>query len=360
MTVAWFGEHAVKSRTEKADMESLWQAIERARANAREEDLAWVGTLPPSDGWMLAPDALRLLMRLVEVLQPRHILEFGSGLSTRALARACGRLLGPRAVSSVDHDPDFGPLAARDYAQAAAPANVRVRFQVAPVVARDCGGQLLPVYRWRPAAFASRRPLDLVVIDGPATILGGREGTLYQAMDYARPGTVMVLDDAGRPEERAAVARWRETLGSAIESQYFPEFAKGLTVIVVREPVPRARLWAYQQAQCGRDLEKVVPPGARYIQPDHGSWDHAMLAGRHCLPALAYPPANEAEVCAAIAAAAPEADFLVLLWPSFWWQDTYPALFNYLRRRFPLTLSNTRMQVYDLRCRPQAATGAKP
>lgn len=338
-------------------MQRAWERVEAARAEAGQEDLGWLRNLPPSDGWMLAPDALRLLMRLVAVLQPRHVLEFGSGLSTQALARACGRLPGPRAITSVDHDPDFGPMAAREFARAPSPPGVRVRFQVAPVVARDCGGQLLPVYRWRPTAFASRRPLDLVVIDGPATILGGREGTLYQAMDFAGPGTVVILDDAGRPEERAAVARWRVALGPAIETRYFREFAKGMTAIVVRTPVPRARLWRHKQVLCAADLDTLIPAGSRYIQPDHDAWDCPMLDGRTRLPALAYPPENEAQALEVIRTAVNDAGFFVLLWPSFWWQNCYPALFDFLRRRFPAVVCSSRMVVFDLRKGPSAGTG---
>lgn len=349
----------MKTQSKTFDTARVWQAVDTARAEAAGEDLAWIGRLPPSNGWMLAPDALRLLMRLVATLQPRHILEFGSGLSTRALARACGPLPGPRAISSVDHDPGFGPSAAKDYAASASPTNVRTRFQVAPIVARDCGGQLLPVYAWRTAAFASRRPLDLVLIDGPPTLLGGREGTLYQAMDHARPGTVIVLDDAGRPEERAAVARWRETLGPAIDARYYGDYAKGLAIIIVREPVPRAKLWAYQQALCASELATLIPPGGRYLQADHGSWDHAMLADRVRLPALAYPPATSEEARAAVADAAPGADFFVVPWTAFWWQATYPALFDFLIRRFPAIVSNTRMLVFDLRLKPRADLGAK-
>jgi predicted O-methyltransferase YrrM len=343
-----------------AQERNVWEAVERARAEAGQEDLGWLRDLPPSNGWMLAPDALRLLTRLVSVLQPRHILEFGSGLSSRALARACGGLRGRRAISSIDHDPDFGPLAAKAFAEHPCPSNVRVRFQIAPVVARDCGGQLLPVYRWRPESFASRRPLDLVVIDGPATLLGGREGTLYQALDYARPGTVIVLDDAGRPEERAAVARWQETLGDAIEARYFPEYAKGLTVIVVRRPVPRASLWRHRQTLCAAELEQLLPPGVRYILPEHDTWDLAMLAGRERLAAFAYPPENDADARGVIVTAVGHADFFVLLWPSFWWQECYPGLFEYLRHHFPPPFSNARLLIFDLRQTRATATGAAP
>ena len=51
-------------------------------------------------------DLLRLLPALVATLQPRHVLEFGSGVSTAVLARAATEL-GDCAVTSVDHDPQL-------------------------------------------------------------------------------------------------------------------------------------------------------------------------------------------------------------------------------------------------------------
>jgi hypothetical protein len=49
----------------------------------------------------------------------------------------------------------------------------------------------------------------LVLIDGPPSLLGGREGTLYLVMEFARPGTLVLLDDASRAQEQSALARWQ-------------------------------------------------------------------------------------------------------------------------------------------------------
>src|SRR5580765_8542526 len=168
-------------------------AIDAALADFANVDLSWIQPAPTDDGWTLAPDALKFVISLVRHLKPRHILEFGSGLSTRVLARACADLKLKCAISSVDHDPEFA---------AKGKAEGRVRLQIAPLVARDCGGKILPLYYLESKKFASRRAVDLVVVDGPPVNLGGREGTLYQAMEFVRPGTVVLLDDAGRAEEK--------------------------------------------------------------------------------------------------------------------------------------------------------------
>jgi len=297
-----------------------------------------------------APDALRFVTRLVTGLQPRHILELGSGLSTRALARACGELPGRRAVSSIDHDPEFGPAAARALVEAGYPHNVRVRCHVAPVVARDCGGRLHPVYCWRTAALAARRAVDLAIIDGPPSTLGGRHGTLYQLMDLARPGTVVVLDDAARPGEQAALREWQDALGPAVSIRYFAEFAKGLAVILVRDAVPRDALWRHQQELCAAELDAVIPARARYLQPARDEWDREMLAGREWLAGdFACAPPDDTTALALLPAAVRSADFLVLLWPSFWWLETYPRFIGALDQGFPCPIRHARMRVYDLR-----------
>src|SRR5438093_47847 len=100
-------------------------AIAEAQADFAGVDLSWIEPPPVDDGWTLAPDALRFITSLVQHLKPRHVLEFGSGLSTRVLARACTELKPKCAISSVDHDSEF-----------AAKVNVkgRVRLQIAPLV----------------------------------------------------------------------------------------------------------------------------------------------------------------------------------------------------------------------------------
>jgi hypothetical protein len=82
--------------------------------------------------------------------------------------------------------------------------------------------------------FASADPADLVLIDGPPAVLGGRGGTLYQVTAFARIGTLILLDDAVREDEGAVMDEWRADFGDAIEIMPIPGFTKGLAAIVVR------------------------------------------------------------------------------------------------------------------------------
>src|SRR5258706_6271069 len=84
--------------------EAGWANLMREAAAV---DLSWIVPPPTADGWTLAPDALRFVSLMVRKLRPQHILELGSGLSTRLLAREAAALGDGCVVSSVDHDPQY-------------------------------------------------------------------------------------------------------------------------------------------------------------------------------------------------------------------------------------------------------------
>jgi predicted O-methyltransferase YrrM len=330
-------------------------AARRALAGALEdtsaEDLSWIQPPPQDDGWTLAADALCFLARLVRRLKPRHILELGGGLSTRALVRFTQPLDPPCRITSVDHDPEFRFDAEASGDALARGARTRLACQLAPVVARDCGGKLLPVYLWDTGRFASPDPVDLAIVDGPPAALGGREGTLYQIMDAARPGTVAVFDDAQRKEERAAMRHWQESLGDCVEFVSPPRgFAKGLAAAVILRPVPRAALWAEKLARTRREIETVVPSGETVAVIDLGYWEDGLVPTRRQVPFLGYPPVDDREAMAEVdRLRGARCGFLALAWPSFWWLDFYGGLFQHLRQRFATPADHDRLLLFDLR-----------
>ncbi len=209
-------------------------ALKAALADAPTIDLSWIQPQPSDSGWTLALDALKLLDSLMMHQKPMHILEFGSGLSTQVLIRKCAELSLPCGISSIDHDPEYCWNSEQNLTDTVHP---KVSIQIAPLVARECAGKLLPMYHLQPELFASQHSVDLVVIDGPPSVLGGREGILYQALEFARPGTIMLLDDTYRPEEQAALAQWQRYLGEAIEVIVLPGFVKGLAAIIIHQPI---------------------------------------------------------------------------------------------------------------------------
>lgn len=206
------------------------EAVLEALDAAPSVDLSFLPEIPSDDGWASAPDLLRLLHALVQTLQPRHVLEFGSGVSTAVLAHAATEL-GDCAVTSVDHDPRFFAATNELLGDSSA-----VSLQLAPLIARVHAGRLGPSYLIDSSLFASSRPADLVLVDGPPQVLGGRSTMLPVALEYAQCGSVLLFDDADRDGERDALASWEQVLGAAVEVHRPAGFTRGLAAVILVAP----------------------------------------------------------------------------------------------------------------------------
>ena len=200
-------------------------ALLEALDAAPSVDLSFLREVPADGGSASAPDLLRLLHALVSTLQPRHVLEFGSGVSTAVLAHAATEL-GNCAVTSVDHDPQL-VAATSELIGADGP----VSLQHAPLVARVHGGHLGPSYLVDSSLFASPRPADLVLVDGPPEVLGGRATMLPVALDYAQCGSIVLFPDGDH-----ALGPWEQVLGAAVEVHRPAGFARGLAAVILVAP----------------------------------------------------------------------------------------------------------------------------
>jgi predicted O-methyltransferase YrrM len=329
------------------------QALQDALARAGDVDLQDVRTATPADDWSLDDNVLRLLMALVETVRPRHILELGSGVSTRALALTCARLRLPCRISSIDHDREFARLTGQQLAQQEGADAVRI--QVAPLVARKLADDHAPVYLIRRSQLASSRAVDLALIDGPPESLGGRAGTLYQLLDFARPGTLVLLDDANRPAERAALQSWQRYLENAIQVESLPGFPKGLAAVIIRRPVRTGELPAYHQSRAIDLIREIVPAGASFaLVDDYWLTDETLgdlrpmrlmeSAGEYAGP----PPDDSVAIADLERQREAGADFLIFTALSFWWLEHYSGFHSYLRSSFPCIAESARLIAFDL------------
>lgn len=210
-------------------------ALDEAWARFGAVELTW---LRPSEivdtdagGWSLAADALRFVTCLVELLRPRSVLEMGSGLSTRVLARACGALDPPASLTSLENDPEYWRRTASQLE--ADGLGDAVALRLCPVVVRRCHGRQVSVYHLGTDALVDTPAPELILVDGPPLPLGGREGAGYQAVHLARPGTIILLDDAKRADEQAALQHVAEAFGDAVEIAELPGFEKGMAALLV-------------------------------------------------------------------------------------------------------------------------------
>ncbi len=146
------------------------------------------------------------LRRMVEgMTRTKHdVLECGSGLSTLLLGSAA-RHAGMK-VWSLEHQPAW-----RERVEAA----LR-RYGLANVVTvLDAPLQSYGEYDWYnvPPILAEVR-FGLAICDGPPMhTRGGRYGLIPVLGDHFTPGSVVLLDDAARPEEQATIARWQADTG---------------------------------------------------------------------------------------------------------------------------------------------------
>ncbi len=184
-------------------------------------------------GWPMAADALTFLREIVTALEPSHIVEFGSGVSTVELARAADRLGGPCAVTTIEND----PAACRAVRAELEHAGVSATVQFAPLVVRRVDGRHLPVYDLRRPRFGSHAAPGLIVVDGPPSMLGGREGSLRQALSLAMVGTILLLDDARREADAEVFAAVARTYHECLETVECDGFDRGMGAFVVTAPV---------------------------------------------------------------------------------------------------------------------------
>lgn len=234
------------------------RALVGAADDADAVDVAWAAGWEDEDGWALALDALRFLTALVRRLQPAHVLELGSGLSTLALARERQLGGGRSSLTVLEHDPAFAEQSARKLQEDGVADGVELRLT--HLVSRRYRGSFLPVY-WEVGARLEHDPrADLVLADGPPGPLGGREGAIYQALERSRPGTLILLDDADRAQESAILDTLGTAWGPAVEVHRLPGFTKGLGCVLVVDPAPLRSLRGAATPR-KRDRERPHPPG---------------------------------------------------------------------------------------------------
>lgn len=178
-------------------------------------------------------ETLRLIASLVAEVAPRHVVTFGCSPVTELLA-LLGFEHGRMVVTCFEHD----PWAAEEWLLLASPYAINYRwfaFRVCPLVARRCGGEVLPVYDDRMTVPLAPWPADLVIIEGPPPELGGRAGIIYQALKEARPGSLLLLLDV-RPDEASMIEGWQRDLAAYL-CALPPALLGRHRALVVREPL---------------------------------------------------------------------------------------------------------------------------
>ena len=179
-------------------------------------------------------DTLRFLGMLILWKRPRHIFEFGSGLSTLFLARLQQALEPSSAFSvmSIDHSHRALGETRRALGTAAG-----VCLLHAPLAVTERSGRVFTTYH---PSYTHQIPpdvrFDFVLVDGPPAFRYGREAPLYQLAPYLAPNAIIVLSDANREPEQEALRNWRAAWPAGFAMELFPDLKKGLAVLSIGDP----------------------------------------------------------------------------------------------------------------------------
>ncbi|PYF99404.1 Methyltransferase domain-containing protein [Georgenia satyanarayanai] len=161
--------------------------------------------LPDLGGWALSASTILAVWDVVQRDRPAQIVECGSGSSSVWLGYAA-RAAGAGRVVSLEHQADYARQTRAMLARHGLQDVVEVRH--APLTEVEVGGQ---TFRWYdPVRVEDLHAVDMLLVDGPPKSTGplARYPAVPLLGDRLVAGAGIVVDDAGRPDERAVVERW--------------------------------------------------------------------------------------------------------------------------------------------------------
>lgn len=203
--------------------------------------LAALNAIPQSE-WSLTTPTLLYLWQHCQTHRPRRIIELGSGISTSLFALyaiAMRKQSIDVQITSLDHDARW--LAETQTALAQLGDSSMIHLRHAPITEQPLLGRSRPAYTVAAdelARLAGPEGFDLCLIDGPPGHYG-RAGGLAVVAPWLAKQSVVLLDDAVRNTERAALTEWQATWPEALgEPQLVLTDHHGLAVIPWRGPGP--------------------------------------------------------------------------------------------------------------------------
>jgi predicted O-methyltransferase YrrM len=166
------------------------------------------GAVPPSRDFAASPDLLHTYVGEILSRRPSLVVECGSGLSTLWAAYALERSGGEGRVIALENDEYYAEKTRVSVAAHGLSHRAEVRH--AAILDVKAGGSTQPWYN--PDRIADLYAVDVLFVDGPTGSLApqSRYPALPVFRDRLSPGAVILLDDAGRDDEKAITERWRD------------------------------------------------------------------------------------------------------------------------------------------------------
>ncbi|KIH96894.1 methyltransferase [Streptomonospora alba] len=220
----------MRARVLPSMSKELSKAVTVQGRNDYEQQVAWAELrdhlgvapfMPSLRGWAASPDVMRVLVRAVDTHRPELVVECGSGASSVWLGYALRRVGRGRLVA-LEHSEHYAEQSRRLVRDHGLEDLVEIRYAPLTDWSPDSGPGEDAVEDSRPwydtTAVEDLHDIGLVFVDGPpeGTASQARYPALPVLMPRCAPDAVFVLDDAGRPDERAISDRWL---------QVFPELS---------------------------------------------------------------------------------------------------------------------------------------
>lgn len=209
------------------------------RIYSQLESLSWLqkrlllkGQLPPLRGWATSPDVLLRLHTHIMKVQPKVVVEFGSGASTLVIADAM-RQNGFGQLISLEHSKHYGEHTLSSLEEEFLQPWVDLRIGDLEAWSGDHLNteEADKPSLWYPKSFLQDiECIEMVWVDGPpaATCQYARYPALPALFERLSARAQVWMDDTIRQEEKDICQRWAEDYG--FELEYFP-LEKGLGVL---------------------------------------------------------------------------------------------------------------------------------
>jgi len=201
-----------RDSSEPDQLEKTFQLVRDQHERLRTHELRSLIGHASLGGWALCADTIDFLVEKIQEVRPASILEFGSGISSLALAWIMRRIHGysqqPH-VFSIDQSSAYIERANQNLIRHGLADCVR--FLHADLSAQIISSMETRCYSLPPARlqefFGAARP-SLVVIDGPAGENGVRFGTIPLVREYLASNALIFLDDGLRDSELSTAEQW--------------------------------------------------------------------------------------------------------------------------------------------------------
>ncbi len=114
--------------------------------------------------------------------------------------------------------------------------------------------------------------------------------------------------------------------------------------------------WVHRVFHTIKEIVTLVPANEAFILVDENQLALDAIASRRAIPFLerdgqfwGRPPDDETAIQELERLRHNGANFIVFVWPAFWWLNYYVELNSYLRSKYKCVLENDRIVVFDLR-----------